>query len=360
MDISRIDKNFANTFTYEGMKLYNVNEAPFKLYGLCREEGELDFKRMPHSFPETVDNPVIKAVYKKTAGLRVRFKTDSKRIILKCELPEKANVPHMATTGSSCFDLYVDGHYFNVFRPGIDANGRYSDDKSMDGGFASGYTLKGEKKMREILIHFPLYNEVTNVYIGLEEDAQIQETAGYPDDKPVVFYGSSITQGACASHPGNSYIAMLARHFDFNYVNLGFSGGCRAELELARYIADLDLKAFVLDYDHNAPSLADLEATHEPFFKEFRRLRPDVPVIMVSASDFCSGLEGRLKRRDVIRKTYENAVANGDKNVYFVDGSVAYDLPGVEMCTVDNVHPNDLGFWCIYRNMIPAFEKLFK
>lgn len=360
MDISKIDKNFANTFTYEGMNLYDVNEAPFKLYGLCREDGEKDYKRLPHSFPDTVDNPVVKAVYKKTTGIRVRFQTDSKRIILKCELPEKANIPHMATTGSSCFDIYVDGHYFNVFRPGIDANGKYSEDKSMDGGYASGYTLKGEKKMREILIHFPLYNEVTNVYIGLEEDAEVLETGGYPDDKPVVFYGSSITQGACASHPGNCYMAMLARHFNFNYVNLGFSGGCRAELEFARYIAGLDMKAFVFDYDHNAPQPADLEATHEVFFKEFRRLRPDVPVIFNTASDLAHGLEKRAIRKGIIKKTYENAVANGDQNVYFVDGSVAYDLPGVELCTVDNVHPNDLGFWCIYRNMIPTFEKLFK
>lgn len=359
MDISKIDKNFANTFTYEGMKLYNVNEAPFKLYGLCREEGEQDFKRLPHSFPDTVDNPVVKAVYKKTAGLRVRFKTDSKRIILKCELPEKANVPHMAITGSSCFDIYVDGHYFNVFRPGIDANGKYSDDKSMDGGYASGYTLKGEKKMREILIHFPLYNEVTNVFIGLEEDAVVLETAGYPDERPVVFYGSSITQGACASHPGNCYIAMLARHFDFNYVNLGFSGGCRAELEFARYIAGLDMKAFVFDYDHNAPSPAQLELTHEPFFKEFRRLRPDVPVVFVSASDHACGLDMRAQRRAVIYKTYENAVAAGDKNVYFVDGLAAYQNVGVEFCVVDNAHPNDLGFWCMYQNMIPTFEKIF-
>lgn len=360
MDISKIDKNFANTFTYEGMKLYNVNEAPFKLYGLCREEGELDFKRLPHSFPDTVDNPVIKALYKKTAGLRVRFRTDSKRIILKCELPEKANVPHMATTGSSCFDMYVDGHYFNVFRPGIDANGKSTDDKSMDGGYASGYTLKGEKKIREILINFPLYNMVTNVYIGLEEDAQVLETAGYPDDRPVIFYGSSITQGACASHPGNCYIAMLSRKYDFNYVNLGFSGGCQAELEFARYIAGLDLRAFVFDFDHNARSLESLEAAHEPFFKEFRRLRPDVPVVFVSASDHACGLSMREQRRAVIYKTYENAVAAGDKNVYFVDGLAAYQDVGVEFCVVDNAHPNDLGFWCMYQNMIPAFDQIFQ
>ena len=359
MDISKIDKNFENTFSYEGMKIYNVNEAPFKLYGLCRREGEQDFKRLPHDFAQQMENPVVKMMYRKTSGLRVRFKTDSARIILKCVLPEKANVPHMPITGSSCFDIYVDGHYFNVFRPGIDANGKYSDDKSMDGGYASGYTFNKKKDMREVLIHFPLYNEVTDVLIGLEEDAQVLPTDGYTHEKPVVFYGSSITQGACASHPGNCYVAMLARQFDFNYVNLGFSGGCRAELELARYIAGLDMSVFVFDYDHNAPNPAELEATHEVFFKEFRRLRPDVPVIFNTASDLAFGAEKRAQRRDIIRKTYENAAAAGDKNVYFVDGSVAYSEVGGEYCVVDNVHPNDLGFYCIYRNMCGTFEKIF-
>lgn len=359
MDIAKIDKNFENTFSFEGMTAYDINDPPFAIYGHCRTENERDYKRLPHDFANQFENPVVPAVYKKTAGLRVRFQTDSQRIILKCVLPEKANVPHMATTGSSCFDLYVDGHYFNVFRPGIDTNGKHTDDKSMEGGYASGYTLKGEKKIREILIHFPLYNNVDEVYVALEDGAQVLPTAGYPDDKPVVFYGSSITQGACASHPGNHYISLLARHFNFNYVNLGFSGGCRAELEFARYIAGLDLKAFAFDYDHNAPTPEALEATHEAFFKEFRRLRPDVPVIFNTASDLAFGLEKRTIRKEIIRKTYENAVAAGDKNVYFVDGSTAYDLPGVELCTVDNVHPNDLGFWCIYKNMIPTFEKLF-
>ena len=359
MDIAKIDKNFENTFSYEGMKIYNVNDEPFKLYGLCREAGEQDFKRLPHSFPPTVNNPVVTAVYKKTAGLRVRFKTDSARIILKCVLPEKANIPHMAITGSSCFDIYVDGKYFNVFRPGIDTNGKYSEDKNMDGGYASGYSLKGEG-VKDILIHFPLYNEVSDVFIGLEEGAQVLPAEDYKYEKPVLFYGSSITQGACASHPGNSYIAMLARKFDFNFINLGFSGGCRAELEFARYIAGLDLTAFVMDYDHNAPSLAQLEATHEPFFKEFRKLRPDVPVIFISASDHNSSYESRAKRREVIRKTYANAIANGDQNVYIVDGLKAYEEVGVEFCTVDGVHPNDLGFYLIYKNAIPTFEKVFK
>ena len=127
MDITKIDKNFANTFSYEGMKVYDVNEAPFQLYGLCRTEGETDYKRLPKEFAEKLGNPSVAVMYNRTTGIRVRFKTDSNRIILKCVQKEQVNIPHIAVTCSSCFDLYADGEYCNVFRPGIDTEGKYSD-----------------------------------------------------------------------------------------------------------------------------------------------------------------------------------------------------------------------------------------
>ena len=134
MDITKIDKNFANTFSYEGMKVYDVNDAPFRLHGLCRAKDERDYKRLPKEFAESLGNPSVAVMYNRTTGIRVRFKTDSNRIILKCVQKEQVNIPHIAVTCSSCFDLYADGQYCNVFRPGIDANGKYSEDKSMDGG----------------------------------------------------------------------------------------------------------------------------------------------------------------------------------------------------------------------------------
>ena len=349
MDITKIDKNFANTFSYEGMKVYDVNEAPFRLYGLCRAEGERDYKRLPKEFAESVGNASVAVMYNRTTGIRLRFKTDSSRIVLKCVRSEEINIPHIAVTGSSCFDLYADGEYCNVFRPGIDANGKWTDDKSMHGGYESGYVFKGDRKLRDILIFFPLYNSVDELYIALEEDAQVLPGAEYPAGGPIVFYGSSITQGACASHPGNCYTNILSRRLDRDIINLGFSGGCFAEPDFARYIPTLNPAVLVLDYDHNS-GLAQLTERHEAFFLEFRKHCPDTPVVMVSAADKTLG---KPARRDIIRKTYENALAAGDQHVYFVDGTQIYKVPGVDACTVDNAHPNDLGFWC----MANAIEK---
>lgn len=355
MDVSKVDKNFSNYYSTEGMNTYNVNSKQFKLYGLYRDTNEYDFKRLPHFFVEKTNNQSIKTLYKNTSGIRVKFKTDSRRIILKCILPNVSEIPHMPLTGSSCFDLYADGHYCNVFRPGIDIKGEYSDNIMEQDGYCSGYTFP-DKQMREILIHFPLYNEVSEVYIALEENAEIVKADDYAIFKPIIFYGSSITQGACASHPGNCYPAIISRWLDCDYTNLGFSGGCFAELEMSEYISSLEKSIFVYDYDHNAPTLECLESTHERFFREIRKNNPDLPVIFVSASDFYCGREMREKRKKVIKRTYDNAIAEEDDNVYFIDGTDIYSKVGVDYCTVDDTHPNDLGFYC----MAKAISKVIK
>ena len=350
MDISKIDKNFENTFSFEGMKMYNVNDEPFKLYGLWREEGETDFKRLPESVAMATDNNSVKSLYRCTSGVRLKFATNSKRIILRCVMPYIYSVPHMALTGSSCFDLYVDGQYHNVFRPGVDET-KSATGTDSDKGFSSGFVFP-DKKRREILIHFPLYNPVDEVYIYVEDDANIYAPKEYKHELPFVVYGSSITHGACASHPGNSYPAMLSREFDIDFINLGFSAGCKGELCLAEHIAKIPQSVFIYDYDANAPTLEHLKNTHEPFFKRIRQENPTLPIIIMTGHDDGAktfGIKAIDDRREVIYKTYKNAVDAGDENVYYVDGAHHFQHVGDDLCTVDGVHPNDLGFYCMSK-----------
>ena len=357
MDITKIDKNFENRYSFEGLETYDVEQPPFRLFGLCRQPGETDYKRLPHAVAESVANDGVKSLYTNTSGIRLRFKTDSKRIVLSCELPDLTNFPHMPRTGSSCFDLYADGRYCNVFRPGIDLNGDYGDGPENGHGYSSGYIFP-DRKMREILIHFPLYNNVSKVYVSLEAEASIAPCDDYKGKKPIVYYGSSITQGGCASHPGNCYSAMISRRLDTDFINLGFSGSCRAEKEMAEYIGSLDMRALVLAYDHNAPTPEFLQQTHEPFFKLFRQYQRTTPVIFVSASDMSCGPQAHMARKEIIRRTYLNAVAAGDQNVYFIDGDDIYKDVGLDYCTVDNAHPNDLGFWCMANTIGAVLKKL--
>ncbi len=357
MDISKIDKNFANFFSFEGLVTYDINEAPFQLYGLSRELGETDFKRLPHSLGKTIDNSNVNILYMHTSGIRLRFKTDSQRIVISYVLPEVSNMDHMPRTGSSCFDLYADGKYCNVLRVGTNVSDKKPAADEIENSFSSGYNFP-DRKDREILINFPLYNAVSKVYISLEEDAKVEAPKPYGLEKPIVFYGSSKTQGGCASHPGNCYSHIISRRLDADFANLGFSGGCRAEDDFAEYFANMPMSIFVYDYDHNAPSVEHLEKTHEKLFKRFRESQPDTPVIMIASADVAHGKDNHILRKEIIRKTYENALAAGDQNVWHIDGDTVYQGVGIDYCTVDGCHPNDLGFWCMANSIGAVIEKI--
>lgn len=331
-----------NPIDIEGTKTYDINQSPFRLYGLCRGEGQSDFRRLPVSVAEETGSETVKSLYRHTAGIRLRFRTNSERISLRASLPKTETYHNLALTGSASFDLYSDGDYLFCFNP--DAAAAAKSAASGEGlTFVSSFGFQ-DRKMREITIHFPLYNEVSRVDIALDADADVMECEEYEHPLPVVYYGSSITQGGCASHPGNSYEAIISRNLGTDYINLGFSGGCRGEICLADYIASLPCSAFVLDYDHNAPDPGHLEKTHSVFYSRVRERRPDLPIILISAADDSFG-GSKKERRDIIFRTYEDAKKAGDGNIYFIDGEEIYPKETKALCTVDRCHPNDLGFY---------------
>ena len=164
----------------------------------------------------------------------------------------------------------------------------------------------------------------------------------YTHNLPVVFYGSSITQGACASRPGRAYEAMISRKYDLNYIGLGFSGACRAEKAIVEYMATLEMSAFVSDYDHNAPTREHLAATHHYLYETIRQKHPKIPYFMITRPNFYYN-EDCIGRRDIIMQSYLDAIAAGDKNVYYIKGPDLIE-PVREYGLVDGGHPNDSGF----------------
>jgi hypothetical protein len=149
---------------------------------------------------------------------------------------------------------------------------------------------------------------------------------------------------------------LLCRNCDCNYVNLGFSGNGKGEPAMAEHIASLDMSVFVMDYDHNAPTPEHLQATHEPFYRIIREKHPTLPILMVTRPKLHLNADDR-RRWEIIHNTYETAVKAGDKNVYFVDGSAFFREFAGEGATVDNCHPNDLGFWAMARYMEPILRQ---
>lgn len=204
------------------------------------------------------------------------------------------------------------------------------------------------------------YASVDNLYIGVQEGAALLPGDTYRIEKPVVFYGSSITQGGCASRAGNCYEDMLSRRFDFDYINLGFSGNAKGEDAMADYLASLNMSMFVYDYDHNTPTLEHLQNTHDKLFRKVRAAHPDIPVIFMTAPNFDANWNAYTARRNQIFTNYVRAYEEGDRNVYFVDGERMLGFEGRDACTVDGFHPNDLGMYRMAEAVGSAVRGVFE
>ncbi len=343
MDISKIDSNFIvkNELDRTDIEWHDVRKIPFKIHGLYNPETHVPFVRLPNSVAKTVNEGVERLAFY-TAGGRVRFKTDSPYIAINAEMVLTDKMPHMTLCGKAGFDAYIEkggkSHYAFTFMPPFTMTDGYSSVKDID------KKIFGEGPYN-VTINFPLYNGVTNLYVGIKEGSAVEESKPYINEKPVVFYGSSITQGGCASRPGTCYQALISKNLNIDYINLGFSGSAKGEKEIAEYMADLTMSCFVSDYDHNAPTKEHLKETHYPLYLAIREKHPDIPYIMITRPDIRLGDSFVAEvRREIILESFNKAVANGDKNVYFIDGGKFFEGMNADECTVDTVHPNDLGF----------------
>lgn len=343
MDISKLDSNFTlEQVDTKNITFYSSDTEAFSIYGIHKEDGV--FVRMPKDIAKSVSEGVNE-LNLCTAGGRVRFMTNSKKIVIACRADFGAMMDHMTEVCRCGFDLYADSVYHASFRPPI----------NFKNGYMSAITFE-TSKLRDIIINFPLYNGVRELEIGLEKDATLKAGNKYKIKKPVVFYGSSITQGGCASRPGNSYQSVLSRRLDFDYINLGFSGNAKAEDEIADYIANLEMSAFVYDYDHNAPTVDHLKNTHYKMYKKIRAKNNNIPIILASAPAPCWSQEETHQRIDIIKNTFDRARESGDNNIYFINGMEIFKKYDSNMMTVDGCHPTDFGFYC----MAESFEEILK
>ena len=319
---------------------YNIDDAPFRIYGVWREEER--YCRIPKSVAKTISKGISDS-YGTCAGGRIRFVTDSPYVAISVEYGDfelSSVITHLATAG---FDVYADGKYAGAFRPPVDFNGD---------NLVSVVNL-GVQKQRVITINMPLYTEVKNMHVGVAKDSALMRAPDYKYEKPVVFYGSSITNGAGASRPGTTYEARLSRTLDVNYHCLGFGGLAKGEQAFAEYIAERDMSVFVYDYDHNAKTLEYLEQTHERFFKIIRARNPELPIIIISKPDLKPECEERF---GIIKNTYENALRNGDKKVWLIKGTDFFGDNELDF-TVDGTHPSDLGYYFMAQKIAPVLKK---
>ncbi len=350
--IEEIDKNFkTKQIGNKELSFTNIVDSPFVLTGFYWFDSEKKFCRLPEQSLSSINEGVEYLAWHTSGGM-LRFKTNSANIAIKAKLKDIPMMMHMTAAGSSGFDLYEGIGIHKTFCS--NARPEYNSDEIDMMIFEA-----KEKEMREFALYFPLYNGVNEISLGFDSDSDIEAPSEFAISKPIVFYGSSITQGGCASRPGTAYTHLLTRWLDANMINLGFSGSAGGEKEMAELIASIDMSAFVYDYDHNAPDIEHLQKTHKPFFDIIRQAQPNLPIIIVGRPDYDNGAEYNDLRRDVIYRTYSQALEKGDKNVFFVDGERLFGSRDRDSCTVDNCHPNDLGFYRMAEQIFPELCRAF-
>lgn len=331
------------------MKAYNFKNAPIRVFGspLFYKTGKLE--RLPDEIAQVIAYPYLG---KRCAGARVCFRTNAPNFNIKITLGSNNVDIGMSLYGAQSANVLI-GNRQNPYYAGLigpTAYGVLESEKTFS-------KKNSNTDMEDVTIFLPRNEPVLDVEISVEDEYLLEEPTPYRDVKPIVYYGSSITEGGCCTMPINAYNAIISNRLNVDYYNMGFSGSARGELEMADYISEnFDMSIFVYDYDHNAPTEQHLEDTHERFFLRFREKHPTTPVVMMSRPD--ATYEEDDARRATILKTYENALARGDKNVYFINGESFFPKQDAYRCLVDTIHPNDYGFTCMANTIQPVLEKI--
>ena len=356
MAIDKIDKNFdlRQKINVDGAKVYDIPSKEFSLFGVYFDAIVNRFVRMDSKVAGKISAGVC-SLNMHTAGGRLCFSTDSSFLQLAVQYSVLTEMMHMPLTGSAGFSL------FEITEQGERHIGNFAPaNQTAKKGYVASVSL-GKGGMRQYVLYFPLYNQVNRLSLALEGSAKVEPWSPYRDVAPILYYGSSITQGGCASRPDNSYQALICKRNKIDFINLGFSGSARAEKEMVEYLGGINCSLFVCDYDHNAPSVEYLAATHFALYQQFRKAQPTTPILFLSRPDIYRGNEGGIEREKIVRGTYLKAKRQGDNNVYFLSGKSFYGKKPFWDFAVDGCHPTDYGFAVmadkIYKKMLTIDKK---
>lgn len=321
------------------MKSYIISPhsvpSEMRLYGLLD-----DLTRMPRDVAATV-SPAVESISRCPAGGRARFITDSRHITIKVTLDR-------AECNSGC-GVLCDGVDVGLVR-GEDSDTFYEGELELPG--------EGEKLLT---VFTPRTAPLTQLELLLDDGASVRRAPDYALERPIVFYGSSITQGAVSASPARSFTALVAERLGADHINLGFGGNAKGELEMARYIATLDMSAFVMEYDDNAKNAEELRRTHKPFFDTVRRARPDLPILLLSRPDTDREFVSSCYRRRVIMDTFHAALDSGDRMVDYVDGFYLWGSDRRADCAAeDKNHPTEYGSSVMADVITPRLRSLMR
>jgi len=327
-------------------------DSRIKVSGLAWfEEDKPELRRLPARLKDTF-RPSVWSLAQQPSGGRIRFKTDSTKIAVVAQNPDTSTMHHMTTVGQSGLDLYVNGEYMNSAWP--DQNGKIIKD----------WSVGTKREVRDITIYLPLYKAIALKEIVLDMDAKIGAPARFALPKPVVYYGSSITQGGCAENPGLSCQAIVSRWLNVDFVNLGFSGSGLGEPAVAQAIAEIDAACFVLDYWAN-PTPQVYQETLPGFVDRLRAKHPKTPIIIPGpyyfpAEAVLTETKARQdEKRQIARKFVDARRKAGDAFIRYLDGFEMLSRKHADGL-VDGVHANSIGFYFCAKGLEPHLRRALR
>ncbi len=308
------------------------------------------YDRLPASYKDKVRPPVW-SLSKATAGISVRFLTNSTTIKVKWDLLNDVKMNHMPETGSKGIDLYcktTNGwEYINTARPAGKSN-----------EFLMISNMKPEK--REYLMYLSLYDGTISLKVGIDSLSNIEKPQRRTG-KPIVFYGTSITQGGCAARPGMAHTNIISRKLDRECINFGFSGNGKMEKPIAELISGIDALFYVLDGVGNMTP-DDISQNAIPLVKILRSKHPSTPIIFVECTwfektRFDEKEYNTIKNKnDMLRSEYRKMIEMGFRDIYYIESAGATGSD--HEATVDGVHFTDLGFLRYADFLIGKFKKI--
>ena len=333
-----------------------TDASAFPLYGQVSDKTNTMYERLPSELQSVSREPVW-YLGRHSAGLFIRFRSNSTSIHVKWESTFNNTMTHMTDTGTKGLDLYTlyDGQWTHVCS--AQPQGKTSERtfiKNMD------------PVEREYMLYLSLYDGVSSLEIGVDEGALLAPPAvARPSkEKPIVMYGTSILQGGCANRPGMAHTNILSRRLDREVFNLGFSGNALLDMEIAHLMASVeDPGLFILDYAPNAWDYL-IDEKGEEFFRVIRDAHPDVPVIFIEDVIFPHSrfdkriLEEVTKKNAAQKRLFEKLQAAGEKNIYYIsaEGMIGDDAEA----TVDGTHFTDLGMMRYIDHILPTVLEALK
>ena len=335
-----------------GLKFLDPRHGGFTVEGLYWFDSEKRYQRFPQAVEKLI-KPSVWALSCCTAGGQIRFATDSRRIVVSAKSLNCNYNSKMAETGRSGFDLYCgnpgeDEEFWNTVRP-VPGELEFTDE----------VFHAEDKQIRHFRLNFPLYNGVEELFIGLEDDSTLLPPAPLKSKQPIVIYGTSITQGGCASRPGSAFTNILSRIFEMEFLNFGFSGNGQNHLEVAEILTEIKNPAmFILDSEANSIS-AELVNERVPRFLDIiRKAYPAIPILVLSKIPYGKRYAVELPSlKAEFKAIVEQKQAAGDQNIHFVDGSNFFAPNDYSENTVDGAHPTDRGFAQMAQALEPVLRK---